>query len=240
MRLASEERQLALDLPHVEASSLDDFMPAPSNRAALDAVLAWPAWPSPLLILDGPPGCGKTHLARIWAGRADALTLGAAQVWDVVDPLARLGRALALVVDDADQVEDERLLFHLYNLLVERRGSLLLTARRPLGEWDVRLPDLRSRLGTAWCVPIGAPAEPLLAAVLVKQFGDRQLRVEPGVVELLARQMERSFAAAGRIVRRLDGLSLRSGRPVGVGLARAVLRERAVEAAAHSPGTERP
>jgi chromosomal replication initiation ATPase DnaA len=45
------------------------------------------------------------------------------------------------------------------------------------------------------------------------------------VVELLARQMERSFATVSRIVRRLDGLSLRSGRPVGVALARAVLRE---------------
>jgi chromosomal replication initiation ATPase DnaA len=225
MRAASAERQLALDLPHLEATSLDDFMPAASNRQALDAVLAWPAWPTMLVALDGPSGSGKTHLARIWATRADALYLPAAQIWQAADPLARLGGARACVIDDADAVEDERLLLHLYNLLRERGGSLLLTARRPIPSWGIVLPDLRSRLLTGWPIGIGAPDEALLAALLVKQFNDRQLRVEPGVVDLLARNMERSFAAAAALTRRLDRLALRARRPIGPALARAVLRE---------------
>lgn len=229
MLAPAEARQLTLDLPVREGWSLDDFLPSPSNQAALDAVLAWPAWPSTALILDGPSGSGKTHLARIWTARTGALALSAAEVWAVADPLSRLGNGRSCVVDDADQVVDERLLLHLYNLVAERGGGLLLTGRGPLGAWGMALPDLRSRLRTAWTVPIGAPDETLLAALLVKQFGDRQLRIEPEVVGLLARHMERSFVAAAQLVRRLDRLSLRLRRPVTAGLARAVLREMEAE-----------
>lgn len=222
---------MALDLPHLEARTLADFMPAASNRRALDAVLAWPDWPGMTVILDGPGGSGKTHLALIWAERAEALYLHACQIWQAADPLARLGAARACVIDDADGIEDERLLLHIYNLLRERGGSLLLTARRPLAAWDVALPDLRSRLLTAWPVSILAPDDDLLAAVLVKQFNDRQLRVEPGVVELLVLHTERSFAAVAGLARRLDRLALRMQRPIGPGLARAVLREMSEPAA---------
>jgi chromosomal replication initiation ATPase DnaA len=232
MRPIGDARQLVLDLPHVAATGLEDFLPAPSNRAALDAVLAWPAWPSTALILDGPEGAGKTHLARIWQRRAEAVYLAAAEMWEPADPFERLGPAGACVVDDADRVLDGRLLLHLYNVVAERRGGLLLTAARPLAAWEIGLPDLRSRLRTAWCVTIGAPGADLLSAVLVKQLGDRQLRVEPGVVELLAARMERSFAAAAALVRRLDALSLRAGRPIGMALARAALAQLALERAA--------
>ncbi len=228
---------MALDLPHLEARTLADFMPAASNRRALEAVLAWPDWPGMTVILDGPGGSGKTHLARIWAERADALYLHASQIWQAADPLARLGAARACVIDDADGIEDERLLLHIYNLLRERGGSLLLTAGRPLAAWDVTLPDLRSRLLTAWPVGILTPDDELLAAVLVKQFSDRQLRVEPGVVELLARNAERSFAAVAALTRRLDRLALRMQRPVGPALARAVLREMSEQEASESAGS---
>ena len=74
---------------------------------------------------------------------------------------------------------DETLLFHLYNRLAERRGRLLLTATLPVAGWPLRLPDLRSRLLTAWPVHIEPPDDGLLAALLVKQLADRQLRPEP-------------------------------------------------------------
>jgi chromosomal replication initiation ATPase DnaA len=219
------ERQLVLDLPHMVEQGPEDFLEADSNRPALAAVLGWPHWPAPALLLDGPAGSGKTHLARIWCARARACWLRGPEVWPAADPLLRLGGARACAVDDADRVADERLLLHLYNVLAERGGHLLLTARRPLAAWPLGLPDLTSRLRTAWCVSIGAPDESLLAALLVKQLADRQLRVEPDVVGYLTSRMERSFAAAGAVVRALDRASLRARRPITVALARAVLQE---------------
>lgn len=221
--MSVEARQLALDLPFAEGFTLSDFLPASSNRTALEAVLAWPDWPSVALLVDGAEGCGKTHLASIWVQRAGAVVLEAADLWDEADPLARLGEARAALVEHADETVDERLLFHLYNCLADRRGHLLLTARTPLAAWGLRLPDLRSRLATAWAVHVEPPDESLLAALLVKQFADRQLRVEPGVIDYLLGRMERSFAGARRLVEGLDRASLRARRPIALGLAREVL-----------------
>ncbi len=127
-------------------------------------------------------------------------------------------------------MHDDRVLLHLYNMVAGQGGHLLLTASRPLGAWGLELPDLTSRLRTAWSCRIDQPDDTLLAALLVKQLQDRQLTVLPGVVAYLARHMERSFAAARRVVRELDRASLRARRPITLPLARAVL---ASDAAAH-------
>jgi DnaA regulatory inactivator Hda len=216
--------QLLLDLAHRVGEELADFLPAPSNAAALDAVLGWPAaWPSPACLLVGPAGSGKSHLAKVWARRSGAVVLRGRELWEPAEPMRRLGDAAACVVDDAEELAQEPPLFHLYNRLVERRGSLLLTARRPIAAWDLRLPDLRSRLLTAWPVRIGRPDDELLAALLVKQFSDRQLLVDAGVVAFLVNRIERSFAATRAVAEALDHASLRARRAITLPLARGVL-----------------
>ena len=72
--------QLVLDLPTDDADRLEDFLRSPSNEAALDAVLHWPAWPAPALIVWGPAGSGRTHLARIWAQTSN--------IGKMLDPIA--------------------------------------------------------------------------------------------------------------------------------------------------------
>jgi chromosomal replication initiation ATPase DnaA len=101
----------------------------------------------------------------------------------------------------------------------------LVVAREAPAAWPLALADLASRLRAASAVAIAPPDDPLLAAVLVKHFADRQLRVAPEVIGFLLRRIERSFAAAARIAARLDGLSLSLGRPVTIALARQVLAE---------------
>jgi chromosomal replication initiation ATPase DnaA len=214
-----------LDLPHAVGERLGDFLPAPSNRDALDAVLRWPDWPAPACLLIGPDGSGKSHLAKIWAERSGAVMLRGRELWEPAQPLRRLDRAVACVVDDAEEVGQEDMLFHLWNLLAGRRGSILFTAACPLAGWGLQLPDLRSRLMTAWPARIGAPDDELLAALLVKQLADRQIRTEADVVAFLVRRMERSFASARVVVRALDQASLRARRPVTMKLARDVLEE---------------
>lgn len=218
-----------LELPHAEGSGLADFLPAPSNNRALDTILRWPAWPLPACILVGPQGSGKSHLARIWQARSGAACLRAQDLWEAAAPLRRLGQAASCVVDDADQAIDEVLLFHLYNRVLDRGGSLLLTASGPVGTWPLTLPDLRSRLKAAMVVRIDPPDDELLAAILVKQFADRQLRVEADVILYLVARMERSFAVARSLVAALDRASLRARRPITPVLARDVLDALAAE-----------
>ena len=215
--------QLALDLPFEDGDRLEDFLRSPANAEALDAVLAWPSWPAPALLLWGPTGCGRTHLARIWARTTGGRLLDGKRLGAAPAALEMLGDARSCVIDDADAVHDDRVLLHLYNMVAGQGGHLLLTASQPLGAWGLQLPDLTSRLKTAWSCRIDQPDDPLLAALLVKQLQDRQLTVLPGVVAYLATHMERSFAAARRIVRELDRASLCARRPITLPLARAVL-----------------
>lgn len=219
--MAERPQQLLLDLEHRPGLEAEDFLPAPCNQAASAWLARYPDWPAPALVLYGPEACGKTHLARIWAAQVGARRLDPADLPGAAEP----GAWRVAILDPAEPVTDERTLLALYNLAKEEGRHLLLVARRPPSAWELRLADLRSRLRAAPAVEIGPPDEPLLGAVLVKLFADRQLRVGDGVIAYLVRHMERSFAAAHRLVAKLDDLSLRHGRPVTVALARRALEE---------------
>jgi DnaA regulatory inactivator Hda len=215
--------QLPLSLGHRPALTAEDFLVAPCNAEAHAWLSRWPGWPGPALALFGPSGCGKTHLAHLFAAAAGA-TLIAAGDLGVDDPPHLLERAKAVVVEDGDAGGlDEVALFHLVNLVKESGCHLLLTGREPPARWRVALPDLRSRLNAMPAVAIGAPDDAVLAAVLVKLFSDRQLKVGDEVVAYLLGRMERSFAAAAQTVAALDRVSLSERRAVTVPLARTVL-----------------
>lgn len=217
----SRPAQLALDLGHRPALGREDFLVAPSNAEAVAWIDRWPAWAGPCLVLYGPEGSGKTHLAHVWRARGDAGLIAAEALARAVHG-ALAARTRNWVVEDAEQAQ-ETALFHLFNTVAESGGSLLLTARRPPAHWSGRLPDLRSRLNAAPTAELAPPDDALMAALLVKQFADRQIGVNEDVVAYLVTRMERSFAAAGRMVAAIDQAALAQKRPVTVPLVRELL-----------------
>jgi DnaA regulatory inactivator Hda len=222
-------RQLALDLGHRQALGREDFLLAPSNAEAVAWLDRWPDWPGPALAIYGPEGCGKTHLAQVWRTRSGAALLTPGALADADLPTLAAG---PVVIEDADRGVDERALFHLYNLLAERRQHLLLTARTAPAHWPLALADLRSRLNAAPAVALAPPDEDLVAAVLVKLLADRQLKVGSEVVSFLLTRMERSFAAARDVVVALDQAALARHSNITVPLARQVLQDQASNCAA--------
>lgn len=204
--MASNAQQLVFDLPHRAALGLEDFIVSASNAAAVRLVVdAWPDWPHPVLVLAGPPGSGKTHLANAWRQQSGAALVSASAL-DEAAAETLAGRT-ALAIEDADRgLASERALFHLMNLTREQGLRLLITGRTPPGDWAVRLPDLRSRLRACPVALLGEPDEPLLLAVLVKLLGDRQLPATPAAVSYLARHMDRSMETALAVVEALDRL----------------------------------
>lgn len=220
-------RQYVMGLPPLARLSRADFLPAPANEAALAFIEAWPRWPAPVLVLHGPAGAGKSHLAAIWQARAGAFAFDPRQLRTVA-PRALIGDAPALLIEDIDQALAEAAgleepLFSLWTAVVERQGHLLLTARAPAARWAVRLPDLASRLRGAPSVAVAAPDDALLEALFVKLMADRQLRVQPGVVRFLLPRIERSFAAVEEIVAAIDTLALEEQREITIPLVRRVL-----------------
>ena len=204
----------------------EDFVVAPGNREALAWLDRWPDWPAPALALSGPAGSGKTHLGRIWAARASALVVEGADLKDksVPDLAALSTEFAAILIEHADKAP-ERALFHLYNLMRERRGHLLLISEAPPAHWHIALPDLASRLRAAPAVAVAPPNDELLGSIILKQLGDRQLHAGAGVVQYLVSRMERSGESARHIVAALDRRALAEGREIDRRLAADVLDE---------------
>jgi chromosomal replication initiation ATPase DnaA len=221
-------RQLPLPLPHDAAMGADDFLVTPCNRDAAAWIEKWPAWPTHGLILTGLPGSGKTHLLNLWLERSGGKLVTAADL--LAQNAASLTSATAsLAIDNADALaghaEAEEKLFHLYNYLKEIKGSLLLTMTHNAGQAGFLLPDLRSRLLTLSVAALLSPDDSLLEALIIKQFRDRQVTLDVGVVAYLAPRMSRDAAGIRDLVEKLDLASLAEGRKITVVLARKILED---------------
>ncbi len=217
-------RQLAFALPHNESLSREDFLEGPANAAALALVDSWPDWPNRIMLLAGPEGSGKSHLATVWAEMAGARSTAAHSL--TADSVPGALATGALVVEDLTPSGfDERALFHLLNLAREDEAFVLITSRLPPAMMEVELRDLRSRLRAIPVVSLQPPDDQLFRALLVKFCADRQLGVDETVVAYLVTRVERSFVAARRTVELLDDEALRLGRPVTRALAAELLRD---------------
>jgi chromosomal replication initiation ATPase DnaA len=219
----SSPRQLALALAHAENFARDDFLAGSSNEAALGLVTRWPDWPDRTVVLVGPEGSGKSHLAAIWAAEAGARFV-AARALAYADIPAALATGALVVEDLAERVVDERALFHLLNLAREESAFMLLTAHTPPATWTIAIRDLASRLRALPVVTVAPPDDALLRAVIVKMCADRQLAIDEALVAYLTTRINRSFAAARQAVAWLDHEALRQQRPVTRALASELFR----------------
>ncbi len=219
-------RQLPLPLPHDAAMGVDDFLVTACNREAAAWVEKWPDWPAHGLIVTGLEGNGKTHLLTLWLAKSGGAAVTTERLL-AEDTFSLTAQTACLALDDADKLvgnaEAEEKLFHLYNRLKEIKGSLFLTMSCGAGQAGWRLPDLRSRLVTLPMAALLPPDDDLLDALIVKQFRDRQVTLDPGVVSYVARRAPRDAAGLRNLIDRLDRESLAAGRKVSVSLAREIL-----------------
>lgn len=213
--------QIPFDIPVREAFEAEDYLVTKSNEAAVNWIDCWPDWGnSHCTILYGTAGCGKTHLSHVWQHKTGASPVNLENVvFHQVSP--------CLIIDNVDILLEtpamQERLFHLYNGQKENGGSLLLTAGKHPGHWPPGLPDLRSRMLASMAIEIGPPDDELLAAVIIKQFMDRQINVPLEVVNYLIPRMERSFEAARNMVIKIDNLALVLKRKITVPLVRNLL-----------------
>ncbi len=198
--------QLPLELSHDASRSRDDLVISDPLTAAVTIIDRWPDWKSPVVILCGPRGAGKSHLASIWRQQADALDIDLAQAGNsVLEP----ARGRHVLIEDIDRAAfDETVLFHLINDVRQQGMSMLMTTRLWPAAWTVELPDLRSRLRAATVVEIGEPDDELLSQVIVKLFADRQVAIDARVVAYLVARMERSLETAQALVAEIDRMAL--------------------------------
>lgn len=189
--------QIALPFSQTEVREPASIVLGEANRAVADALAASHDWPFHTAVLAGPPRSGKSLLARWFASH----TGGGA-------------------IDDADQ-RDETEIFHAWNRAQEDGYPLLLTVG---GEgWAIELPDLRSRMGAALQLEIGAPDDDMAADLILSHAAQRGLVLGEGAPAYLVPRMERSHAAIERIVAEIDRLSLERMAPATMSIWRDAL-----------------
>lgn len=155
-----------------------------ANAAVAEALAAAQTWPFRTAVLHGPPRSGKSLLAR-WFAESGA------------------GEA----IDGADAL-DETELFHRWNRAQESGTALLLVSDRGEEQWQIALPDLRSRLGAALHLTIGTPDDGMLADLLALHAEQRRLALGPDAAAYLVPRMDRSHLGAERLIATIDRLSL--------------------------------
>ncbi|WP_170383280.1 HdaA/DnaA family protein [Ruegeria atlantica] len=216
-------QQLSFDLPAITALGREDFFVSPANALAV-AMISANSWPGNKLVLSGPAGAGKTHLAHVWAAETGGRIIQARDVqYEDVPDLARTPIAIEDVPMVADDPEQQKTLFHLHNLVLAEGHALLMTGRLAPKLWELPLPDLQSRIEGAHHVALDPPDDALLGAVLAKLFVDRQLNPGPDVIAYLVKHMDRRFETAADVVARLDHLALSEKREITRALAIRVL-----------------
>lgn len=215
--------QLPLELPVEHSNSRDDLIESAANRLAVEMVDGWPDWPSRIVILAGPVGSGKSHIAAVWANAAGARIL---PMRELADHLAVLPENTSLVLEDAAPGEiPEEALFHAINRAKLHGAYIIITSREFPAAWGMELADLKSRIAHAHTVELREPDDTLLAAVMVKLFADRQVEIDPQVISYLVNRMERSLGTACLLVEKIDAAAMSRKSRITRRLAGEVLQE---------------
>jgi hypothetical protein len=195
--------QIALPLGGAGASRI---VVGNANQAVIEAFANTAAWPFRTAILFGPPRSGKSLLARWFAesGGDD----GAPR--EAIDDVASL---------------DETDLFHRWNRAQESGVPLLLVAPGGESGWEVRLPDLASRVGSALRLTIDTPDDAMLAGLIEAHAEQRGLVLGEGASAYLVPRVERSHMAIERVVSAIDRLSLERKQAATLAIWRDALEE---------------
>lgn len=193
--------QIALPLNWPVADRDEDFLISDANRAAFEHLKRWSMWPVAATLLTGPRKSGRSLLGHIFVRKTG-------------------GR----LFDNAESHEEEAL-FHAWNEAQEKRRPLLIVADAPPPQWEIALPDLRSRMAATPHIELGEPDDILLGNLIVKLLGDRGIATPPDLAEYLVPRIERSYVAVQRIVDILDWAVLSHHRRMTVPMARSALME---------------
>lgn len=222
MKTGALSQQLTFDLQTRPLFGREDFFIASCNREAVKLAETFPYRFAGGLIY-GEKGCGKTHLGHLFATTVLKQTGETTVFIDAADLSGQIIQDIAeksrwIVLENVGKGIDEEAFFHLLNICKNTGGFLLITSLTPYRTWELKLPDLISRLSALPSVGVGFPDDEVLRFVLVKLFADRQVRVSAEVIEYLLKRLERSFHAAQKAVAEADALSLREKKEITVPL----------------------
>ena len=213
-------KQLYFKMPNKKALGIEDYIIADSTNFAFDLIVKILKGETDFGLISGPPYSGKTHLSKILIKNArNYKTLYFDG--DYQNILDSLEDSDILILENIDKVKhnkSEQDLFHIINFSKENNKKLLMTSRKPISEIDLNLEDLKSRLNSILEAKIKEPDDQLMKLILIKILNDKQLKINPNVIDFLVSRLERSYKSINLFIEKIDKFSLEKGKKITIRL----------------------
>jgi len=209
-----ELNQLLLDFDIKTNFNDHDYYVSESNYFAFNLIDKWPKWEKRILNISGEKFSGKTHLANIFKSKASALFLNENEINGDVFKKIKLHESI--IVDEFSNTIDEKITYSILNLVDQDSKYLLINSETPLGEINFKLPDLASRSRNLLHAKINPPDDELIFAIILKNFSDRQIKLEKKIIEFIINRIDRSYSKISEFIYKIDELSLKKKKPINL------------------------
>jgi len=214
--------QLILKFPTHLAYKKEDFYVSSSNQTAYDLINSWPKWIKRTVNIFGPSGSGKSHLASILKSKTSSLQIEANDL--NAEIFFRFKTKEALIIENLDKKVSEKLLFSLWNIVLQDNKYLLITSKKPISSLKFKLRDLMSRVNSSLIIGLNLPSDDLISVILAKNFSDKQIKVEKKHIDYIIKRIDRSYEKISQFILTLDKYSLKKGTPFTLKLIKEVLK----------------
>ena len=210
----SELNQLLLDFDYKTNFNEHDFYLSKSNSNAFNLINRWPDWDKKILNISGEKFSGKSHLANIFKLKSEAFLIKGNAIDNSIFKNIKLHESI--IVDDFEECNKEEILYSIFNLIDQDSKYLLINSLKPINEIKYRLPDLTSRSKNCLYAVIENPDDELLFAIILKNFSDRQIKIEKKIINFIISRIDRSYRKIDEFIYKIDELSLKKKKPINL------------------------
>ena len=210
----SELNQLLLDFDYKTNFNEHDFYLSKSNSNAFNMINRWPDWDKKILNISGEKFSGKSHLANIFKLKSKAFLIKGNEIDNSIFKSIKLHESI--IIDDFEEFNEEEILYSIFNLIDQDSKYLLINSLKPINEIKYRLPDLTSRSKNCLYAEIENPDDELLFAIILKNFSDRQIKIEKKIINFIISRIDRSYRKIDEFIYKIDELSLKKKKPINL------------------------
>ena len=210
----TELNQLLLNFNSKINFNNHDYYVSKSNFFAFSIIEKWPKWEKRIVNISGEKFSGKSHLATIFRSKSKALLMNQKQISGEIYKKIKLYDSL--IIDDFEDIVDEKLIYSIFNLVDQDNKFLLINSLRPINETKFKLPDVQSRSKNCLFAKIENPDDDLIFAIIIKNFSDRQIKLEKKIIEFVINRIERSYSKIYEFIYKVDEISLKKKKPINL------------------------
>ena len=210
----SELNQLLLDFNHKKNFNDHDYYVSKSNYFAFNIIDKWPKWEKKIINICGEKFSGKSHLANIFKSKSKALLINHNNINEEVFKKIKLYESI--IIDEFNESLDEKLIYSIFNLIDQDNKYMVINSKIPISEIKFNLPDMVSRSKNCLVAKIEKPDDDLIFAIIIKNFSDRQIKLEKKIIEFIINRIDRSYSKIYEFIYKIDELSLKKKKPINL------------------------